>query len=72
MRVSRAKRRWLRWCRYVDKTQTLANRSRGWGTDAHTGQAKAYADVMYAGRWVPNGIRPVWYPSWGTVRREKW
>lgn len=65
MRTGKAKRRWVRWCRYVAKTQSVANRSRLWGTDAHNGQAKAYADLSIAG--IP-GMRPVWYPRWGFPR----
>lgn len=68
MRASRAKRRWLRWGRYVNATQTRANRSRGWGTDIHTGQARAYSDVMYARRYAPIGLRVVWYPRWVHAR----
>jgi hypothetical protein len=68
MNVARVKRRWLRWCRYVDKTQTRADRSRGWGTDIHTGQSKAYDGVTYAKRYVPIGLRVVWYPRWANPR----
>jgi hypothetical protein len=68
VRVSRAKRRWLRWCRYVATTQTRANPTRHRATDAHNGQVNAYADYMYAHRWVPRGVRYVWYPKWGSVQ----
>lgn len=64
MNASRAKRRWLAWGRYVAATGTMANRSRGWGTDAHTGQAKAYQDCMYARRSCSRGVRVVYYPPW--------
>lgn len=70
MRVGRAKRRWLKWCRYVQKTQTRASKQRSWGTEAHTGQAYAYYGVMYARRWAPNGLRVVWYPKWGNAHDE--
>lgn len=67
MRVSRAKRRWIRWCRYVDQTQTQTGPSKHWG-GFHQGQANAYADYMFAKRYVPRGARWVWYPEWGNVR----
>ncbi len=70
MRVGRAKRRWLQWGRYAAATQTLANRSRGWGADIHSGQAKAYESVMHARRWVPRGVRAPWYPRWMTGERR--
>jgi hypothetical protein len=67
MRVNKAKRRWIRWCRYVDKTQTVAANKAYAGT--HLGQALAYESYMYANRWAPKGVRVVWYPAWGSVRR---
>lgn len=70
MRVSRAKRRWLRWGRYVAATQTRANRGRRWGTDIHVGQTKAHYDVMHARRYAPIGLRVVWYPRWVHTREE--
>lgn len=67
MNASKAKRRWIRWCRYVAKTQTQAKRSHLLpGT--HAGQVKAYSDLTYAGRFYPRGVRYVWYPRWGSVR----
>lgn len=66
MNARRAHRRWLRWGRYVAATGTMANRLRGWGTDTHTGQAKAYHDCMFAGRANPAGIRVPYYPPWVT------
>lgn len=68
MNASKAKRRWIRWCRYVDKTQTRANAHRTWGTETHEGQAIAYYDTMFARRYPPVGARVVWYPKWGTAR----
>ena len=66
MNANKARRRWIRWCRYVAKTQSgTAHRSYA-GT--HHGQAKAYQDAMYAGRYAPIGVRAVWYPRWGSVR----
>ena len=76
MNASKAKRRWIKWCRYVDKTQsqtaarshagTHYGQAKAYGT--HYGQAKAYRDAMCAGRWAPNGVRVVWYPRWGSVQ----
>ena len=63
MNASKAKRRWMAWCRYMATTETRANPSRRWGTDAHDGQSKAYQDCMFAGR--PRGARVVYYPKWG-------
>ena len=68
MRANKAKRRWIKWCRYVDKTQTRSAKS-GYG-GSHVGHSKAYADAMYAHRWAPNGIRSVWFPRWATSRRQ--
>ncbi len=64
MNATKAQRRWIAWCRYVQKTGTQANRSRGWGTDAHNGHAKAFNDATFAGR----GARYLYYPSWGHPR----
>lgn len=68
MRASRAKRRWLAWCRYVAATQTQASPGRHWGTGIHTGQARAYQGVMYARRAAPRGVRTPFYPRWATPR----
>lgn len=68
MKVAKAKRRWIKWCRYVDKTQSKAAFQRRWGTETHAGQAVAYYDVMFARRYPPRGGRVVWYPKWGSVR----
>lgn len=68
MRVGKARRRWIRWCRYVQATNTLASPSRRWGTGIHGGQAKAYEDVMFAQRPMARGVRVPWYPKWGSAR----
>lgn len=69
MNASRARRRWLRWCRYVNATQTQAISSgRRWGTDIHTGQVKAYHDYTFARRAFPRGARVIYYPKWGHTR----
>lgn len=65
MNASRARRRWLKWCRYIDKTQSETPHRSYAGT--HTGQAKAYTDVMFAHRCTPRGARVPWYPKWGSV-----
>lgn len=67
MRVARAKRRWVKWCRYVAKTQSQTSPHRHLSS-AHRGQVDAYADYMFARRYVPRGARYVWYPKWGSVR----
>jgi hypothetical protein len=69
MNASRAKRRWMAWCRYVAATGTQADRSRAGGTDIHTGQVKAYQGHMFARRSYPRGVRVPYYPKWGSVRR---
>jgi hypothetical protein len=58
MRVNRAKRRLLKWYRYVDHTKSASsNRRLG---RFHQGHAKAYHDVMNAHTWAPNGVREPW------------
>lgn len=64
MNASKAKRRWLKWCRYVAGTGTVARGSSLWITEVHRGHAKAYEAVMFAGRSYPRGARAVWYPRW--------
>lgn len=68
MNATKARRRWIAWCRYVQKTGTQANLSRGWGTDAHDGQARAFDDATFAGRTCPRGARLLYFPSWGNPR----
>ncbi|HET6262460.1 MAG TPA: hypothetical protein VFG99_09515 [Chloroflexia bacterium] len=62
MRVNKAKRRWIRWCRYVDATGSQAAQRGG----IHRGQAKAFKDAMYAHRWAPKGVRLVPVPKRGS------
>lgn len=66
MNASRAKRRWITWCRYIDKTQTATDSK--WYAGMHRGHTKAYDDLMYARRAFPRGVRLPYYPRWGTVR----
>ena len=66
MRVGKAKRRWLRWCRYIQKTQSESGGR--WSTGVHAGQALAYEKVMNAHRWAPHGLRAPWYPRWADPR----
>lgn len=61
MRVSRAKRRLVRWYRYVQRTGSVCNNSRY--AQYHRGHIDAYADVTFAKRWVPKGIRAPWSPT---------
>ena len=58
MRVNKAKRRLVRWYRYIDHTNSVTTNSRLAGY--HAGHMKAYSDVMYAHTWVPKGIRSPW------------
>lgn len=66
MNAGRARRRWLKWCRYVDKTQTRTRKRNMAGI--HVGQVKAYSDASVAQRYYPKGLRMPWYPYWG-IRR---
>lgn len=68
MRVGRTQRRWIRWCRYIQKTQSKANIKNKWCCEIHKGQTKAYADVMVAHRWTRRGLRAPWYPGWGDAQ----
>lgn len=71
MNANKAKRRWLRWCRYVAATQSESGLHGKWKTGGiHAGQAKAYQDYAFAQRAYPRGARLVWYPAWGSVRRD--
>jgi len=62
MNAARARRRWLKWCRYVASTGSISARTGFGGT--HRAQVQAYWDATHARRWVPNGLRSVWYPRW--------
>lgn len=64
MNASKAKRRWMKWCRYIATTGTAAHGSSLWITEVHRGHAKAYGDAMFAGRSYPRSARPVHYPRW--------
>lgn len=66
MNASRARRRWLKWCRYVDKTQSQTSNKNFAGT--HAGQARAHQDVTFAQRYFPKGARRPFYPPWASVR----
>lgn len=58
MRVNRAKRRLLRWMRYVEKTDSRTS-NRRW-RPYHQGHVKAFSDVTFAHTWPPKGIRSPW------------
>jgi len=64
MNAAKAKRRWLRWCRYVAATGTKAGPYGGY----HSGHAKAYDNHMFAGRYAPIGARVPYYPRWSWGR----
>jgi hypothetical protein len=59
--AARAKRRWLAWCRYTQKTGST--RSDGM---AHYGAAMAFDNHVRAGRAYPRGIRSPFFPKWGS------
>lgn len=58
MRVSKAKRRWMKWQRYVNRTKTKSTHKYLAGN--HRGMVWAYDDAMFANRYVPKGARDVW------------
>ena len=58
MNASQAKRRLIRWMRYLDHTQSVPTRRSHAGY--HNGHIKAYTNYMNAGRYSPNGIRTPW------------
>ena len=64
MNAAKAKRRWLKWCRYIASTDTAARGSSLWIAEVHRGHVKAYEHAMFAGRAYPHGARVVWYPRW--------
>lgn len=55
MNASKAKRRLIRWHRYLASTKSMP--LKGAGAGYHTGHAKAHWDYMIAGRAAPRGIR---------------
>jgi len=55
MNASKAKRRWIAWSRYVQKTGSRIT---------YPGHAKAHQDVMFASRAYPRGVRVPFYPKW--------
>jgi hypothetical protein len=59
MRVSRAKRRFNRWARYVASTGSQS--ASKWTAGNHWGLAKAHMDVMTARRAAPHGLRSPWW-----------
>lgn len=61
VRVSKAKRRWLRWARYVAKTGTTGPR---WSGGYHWGHTRAYEDVANAKRYAPIGLRLPYFARW--------
>lgn len=58
MRVGRAKRRYMRWARYVQHTRT--------GKRLLNGYLMAHYDAMYAHTWAPKGVRTVYFAKWMT------
>lgn len=62
MRVGKAKRRWLKWSRYVAKTGTRTGSK--WYGGWHHGHTKAYDDVARAKRHAPIGLRMPYFARW--------
>lgn len=60
MRAARAKRRALRWARYVGRMPTRAGAAKRGGI--YLGHARSYSGYMYAGRSYPTGVRVPWPP----------
>jgi hypothetical protein len=58
MNASKAKRRWMKWNRYVSKTGSRTARTN------HAGHAKSHEDLMFACRAYPRGVRALYYPKW--------
>jgi hypothetical protein len=58
MNTSKAKRRLIRWMRYLDHTNSIStNKARG---GYHLGHVNAYHDVSFAGLGAARGIRCPW------------
>jgi hypothetical protein len=68
MRVGKAKRRHMRWLRYIQKTQSESGHVNAAGY--HTGMVIAHDNAMKAHRWAPIGFREVPIPMWGFKRRD--
>lgn len=68
MRVGKAKRRYLKWLRYIQKTQSETGHR--YSAGYHRGMVIAHDDAMKAHRWAPIGFRVVVMPMWGFKRRK--
>jgi hypothetical protein len=55
MKVARAKRRLLKWRRYLDKTGSVSNHK--YNANYHRGHTIAYWNYMFAHRYPPVGPR---------------
>lgn len=60
MTAARAKRRAIRWARYVGRLPHRAGAARRGGI--YLGHARAHSRYMYAGRTYPTGVRIPWQP----------
>jgi hypothetical protein len=62
MRVNKAKRRRLRWARYVARTGSApSNKNLG---GYHRGHTWAYSDAGAAKRYAPIGLRSPYFARW--------
>ncbi len=59
MSAARARRRFLRWHRYQQRTVVLAGEQRRRDGGWFRGYIMAGYDLAHAGRYAPNGIRDV-------------
>ncbi len=62
MNANKAKRRWLKWCRYQQKTGSTCNHR--YLAGVHRGQVAAFHDHMHAKRYYPKGLRTPHSPRW--------
>ncbi len=62
MNASKAKRRWMKWSRYVVNTGTRTTAKNSAGN--HRGHARAYEAAMFAGRSYPRGARQLYFAKW--------
>lgn len=70
MKVAKAKRRLLKWKRYVERTgSSSANRNLA---GYHNGHTKAYMNYQNANYAPPLGIRVVWYGYSKRGRHSRW